>query len=91
MFRPPEPNPWGTGLTVAAFVAVVVAVALGAMSAGLATVHPLLVVAANLVVVGGLLPSLWLFRTVPVWRWGVLGVLVGAGVAWVGLALSTLS
>lgn len=91
LFRPPEPTPWATGLTVSAFVAAVVAVALAAMSSGLATLSPLLAVGANLLVMGGLLPSLLLLRALPVWRWGVLGVLVGAAVAWVGLALATLS
>src|SRR4051812_50186202 len=61
-------TPWGTGLTVAAFVAAVVAGAIVVLSLGLTRVHPLLAVGLNLVAVGGLAPTVWGWRRRPVWR-----------------------
>lgn len=85
-----EPTPWGTGLTVAAFVAAVLGAAIVVLSIGLARVHPLLAVGLNLVAVGGLAPTVWGWRRVPVWRWFVLGAGVGVAGAWIGLlALAT--
>lgn len=78
-------TPWATGLTVAMFVAAVIATAVVVLSIGLARVHPLLAVGLNLVAVGGLAPTLWGWRNVPVWRWFVLGSAVGVGGAWVTL------
>jgi hypothetical protein len=80
-----DSTPWGTGLTVAAFVAAVTAAAVVVLSLGVARVHPLLAVGLNAVAVGGLAPTLWGWRTVPVLRWFVLGG--GVGVAWAWLAL----
>lgn len=77
--------PWGTGLTVAAFVAAMTAGAIVVLSVGLTRVHPLLAVGLNLVAVGGLAPTVWGWRTRPVWRWFVLGAAVGVGLAWLGL------
>lgn len=79
-------TPWGTGLTVAAFVAAVVAAAIVVLSIGMARVHPLLVVGLNLVAVGGLAPTLWGWRRRPVWRWFVLGSAVGVAGAWIALS-----
>lgn len=76
-------TPWGTGLTVAAFVAAVVAAAIIVLSLGLTRVHPLLAVGLNAVAVGGLAPTVWGWRTRPVWRWFVLGAGVGVAVGWV--------
>lgn len=84
-----EGTPWGTGLTVAAFVAAVTAAAIVVLSLGVARVHPLLAVGLNLVAVGGLAPTLWGWRSVPVLRWFVLGSAVGITGAW--LALLTLA
>jgi hypothetical protein len=82
-------TPWGTGLTVAAFVAAVVGVAIVVLSRGLISIHPLLAVGLNLVAVGGLAPTVWGWRKLPVWRWFVLGSGVGVGVGWiVALALA---
>ena len=78
-------SPWGTGLTVAAFVAAVIAAAIIVLSVGLTRVHPLLAVGLNLVAVGGLAPTVWGWRTLPVWRWFVLGAGVGVAVAWAAL------
>ena len=80
-----EPTPWGTGLTVAGFVAAVVALAIVVLSLGVARVHPLLAVGLNLIAVGGLAPTLWGWRTVPVLRWFVLGGGVGVVAGWLAL------
>lgn len=80
-----EETPWATGLTVAAFVAAVVAAGFIVLSIGLMRVHPLLAAGLNLVAVGGLAPTVWGWRNVPVWRWFVLGSGVGVAGAWVAL------
>jgi len=72
-------------LTVAAFVAAVTAAAIIVLSVGLTRVHPVLAVGLNLVAVGGLAPTVWGWRTLPVWRWFVLGAGVGVAVAWIAL------
>ena len=84
----PDPTPWGTGLTVAAFVAAVVAAAIVVLSLGMARVNPVVSIGLNLVAVGGLAPTLWDWRKMPVRRWFVLGAAVGVPVGWtVTLAL----
>lgn len=85
-----ESTPWGTGLTVAALVAAVVAAAVIVLSLGLIQVHPLLAVGLNLVAVGGLAPTVWGWRTRPVWRWFVLGSGVGVAGGWIALLAMTL-
>lgn len=77
-----ESTPWGTGLTVAAFVAAVVAAAIVVLSLGMTRVHPALSLALNLVAVGGLAPTLWDWRRRPVRRWFVLGAAAGVAVGW---------
>jgi hypothetical protein len=78
-----ETTPWGTGLTVAAFVAAVVATAVVVLSLGLVRVHPLLAVGLNMVAFGGLAPTVWGWRKRPVWRWFVLGAGVGVAGGWI--------
>ena len=78
-------TPWGTGLTVAAFVAAVTAAAIMVLSLGVSRVHPLLAVGLNIVAVGGLAPTLWGLRGVPVLRWFVLGGGIGIAIAWLAL------
>ena len=80
-----DETPWATGLTVAAFVAAVIAAAIIVLTIGLIRVHPLLAAGLNLVAVGGLAPTVWWWRKVPVWRWFVLGSGVGVAAAWVAL------
>ncbi|SFB62178.1 Protein of unknown function [Amycolatopsis marina] len=81
-----EPTPWGTGLLVAAFVAVVAVVAMLALATTLATeTAGWIAVAAALVVTLGLAPSLWLARKLPVLRWVVLGVAAGVATSWIGV------
>jgi hypothetical protein len=78
-------TPWGTGLTVAGFVAALTAATIIVLSVGLTRVHPLLTVGLNLVAVGGLAPTVWGWRARPVWRWFVLGSGVGVAVGWIAL------
>ena len=52
VLRPRGETPWGTGLTVAVFVAAVTAGAIVVLSLGLTRVNPLLAVGLNLVAVG---------------------------------------
>lgn len=80
-----EPTPWATGLTVAAFVAAVVGTAVVVLGVGLVRVHPLLAAGLNLVAVGGLAPTVWGWRKMPVLRWLALGSGVGVAVAWIAL------
>lgn len=77
-----EPTPWGTGLTVAAFVAAVVAAAIVVLSIGMTRVHPMVSVGLNVVAVGGLAPTVWEWRRRPVWRWFALGAALGVGIGW---------
>jgi Protein of unknown function (DUF2537) len=77
--------PWGTGLTVAGFVAALIGTAVVVLSLGLIRVHPLLAVGLNIVAVGGLAPTLWGWRQAPVLRWFVLGAGVGVAAAWLAL------
>ncbi|OBI73097.1 DUF2537 domain-containing protein [Mycobacterium sp. E740] len=77
-----DSTPWAMGLTVAAFVAAVVAAAIVVLSLGLLRVHSLLALGLNLVAVGGLAPTVWGWRNRPVWRWFVLGSGVGVAAAW---------
>lgn len=85
-----DATPWGTGLTVAGFVAVVTAGAVVVLSMGLIRVHPLVAVGLNLVAVGGLAPTVWGWRQTPVLRWFVLGLGVGVAAAWLALLALTL-
>jgi hypothetical protein len=80
-----DATPWGTGLTVAGFVAAVTAAAIIVLSLGLTRVHPLLAVGLNVVAVGGLAPTVWEWRKRPVWRWFVLGSGVGVVGGWLAL------
>jgi hypothetical protein len=85
-----ETTPWAMGLTVAAFIAAVTAVAILVLSMGLIRVHPLLAVGLNVVAAGGLAPTLWGWRRTPVLRWLVLGGAVGVAGAWLALVAMAL-
>jgi hypothetical protein len=80
-----DATPWGTGLTVSAFVALATAGAVVVLTIGLIRVHPLLAVGLNMVAVGGLAPTVWGWRRTPVLRWFVLGLGVGVAAAWLAL------
>ncbi|QFU85968.1 DUF2537 domain-containing protein [Amycolatopsis sp. YIM 10] len=84
--RPEEPTPWATGLTVAAFVGVVVFVAMLALARTLAAeTSGLLAFVAAVLVSAGLAPSLWLGRKLPILRWVVLGAAAGIAFSWIGV------
>ena len=80
-----ESTPWGTGLTVAAFVAAVTGAAVVVLSMGMIRVHPLVAIVLNLIAVGGLSPTLWGWRRIPVRRWFVLGAGIGVAGGWLTL------
>ena len=86
----PGPIPWGPGLAVAAFFAVLVTVADVVLAGAFAGAFGLLWIPANLLVTAGCAPSLWMARDVPFWRWPALGAGVGLLVAWVVMLLGLL-
>ncbi|OBB75478.1 DUF2537 domain-containing protein [Mycobacterium sp. 852014-52144_SCH5372336] len=86
-----DSTPWAMGLTVAGFVAAVIAAAIVVLSLGLLRLHPLLAIGLNLVAVGGLAPTVWGWRNRPVWRWFVLGSGVGVLAAWLVVLVVALS
>lgn len=88
LFRrtPGEPTPWATGLTVSAFLAAVVLVGMLALMSTLAeATSGWLALAAAIVVSGGMAPSLWLGRRVPILRWVCFGAAAGLAASWLGL------
>ncbi|PSL54028.1 uncharacterized protein DUF2537 [Saccharothrix carnea] len=87
--EPQEETPWGTGLTVSFIVAAVVTFTVYRLSVGLGETSQWLAVLANVLVVGGITPSVWLARKVPVWRWVAYGVVAGVLAAWLSLLLVT--
>ncbi|MFC6093260.1 DUF2537 domain-containing protein [Saccharothrix lopnurensis] len=87
---PREPTPWGTGLAVTVIVGAVVTFTVYMLSVGLGETSQWLAVLANVLVVGGISPSVWLARNTPVWRWVAYGVVAGIGVAWLSLLLNNL-
>lgn len=85
-----EPTPWATGLTVTGFTAAVVCIAMVALSLGLGETSSLLALFANVMVVAGLAPSVWLTRNVLIWRWVAYGVVLGLVTAWIALLFTLL-
>jgi hypothetical protein len=83
---PGEPPPWLTGLTVSAFIAAVVVVAMLALATALAreTAGWLALVGA-VIVTAGIGPSLWLIRRTPILRWAAYGAAAGVVIAWIGV------
>lgn len=86
-----QSQPWATGLTVAGFVAAVIAAGVVMLSLGLIRVHPLLAVGLNIVAAGGLAPTLWGWRRTAVLRWFVLGAGIGVTGGWLTLLVLTAS
>jgi hypothetical protein len=87
--EPQEETPWGTGLTVSLITAAVVTFTVYTLSVGLGETSQWLALLANVLVVGGIAPSVWLARNVPVWRWVAYGVVAGVLAAWLSLLLTT--
>lgn len=85
-----EPTPWGTGLTVSVFTAAVVMLMVVTLSLGLGETSRWLALVANVLVVGGIAPSVWLARKALVWRWVAYGVVTGVVLAWLALILTLL-
>lgn len=85
-----EPTPWATGLTLSGFVAAVVVITVVSLVGGLADVAWWLGAIGLVIVTGGLAPSVWLARQVPLWRWLSLGVAGGLALSWVVVLMSTL-
>ncbi|WP_326838083.1 DUF2537 domain-containing protein [Amycolatopsis rhabdoformis] len=84
--RGAEPTPWLTGLTVSAFAAVLVTVAMLALAGTLAReTSGWLALLASVVVTAGIGPSLWLGRRLPIVRWAVYGAGLGIVAAWIGV------
>ena len=95
LFGPPgppgEPTPWLTGLTVSAFVAAVVVVAMLALAGTLAReTSGWLALVASIVVSAGIAPSLWLIRRMPILRWAAYGAAGGVVIAWIGVLIIAL-
>ncbi|MCD2191432.1 DUF2537 domain-containing protein [Actinomycetospora soli] len=86
-----EPTPWATGLTLAAIVAGLVLAANVTLALPLVAGLGWFGVLIDLVVVAGLVPALWLNRTVPTWRWAVWGTFVGMGLAVPPLVVAALA
>ena len=79
-----EPTPWGPGLALAGFAALLIGAAVYVIGYGLSD-RPVLAVAANVIVAAGLAPALWMSRALPVLRWIALGSAVGTVIAWLCL------
>ncbi|WP_410669921.1 DUF2537 domain-containing protein [Amycolatopsis sp. cmx-4-68] len=83
---PREPTPWLTGLTVSAFIAAVVVVAMLALASTLAReTSGWLALVASVIVTAGITPSLWLIRRTPILRWAAYGAAGGVVLAWIGV------
>jgi hypothetical protein len=83
-------TPWGTGLAVSAFFAVLVAVADIVLARAFAGAFGLLWIPANLLVTIGTTPSLWMAREVQFWRWPAFGAAAGLIMAWTIMLLGLL-
>ena len=81
-----EPVPWGPGLAVAAFTALVVGAAVWVLTAGLID-RIVFAILVNLVVAGGLAPAMWLSRDLPVLRWVAAGGVIGLIGGWIAAIL----
>ncbi|MDX3189023.1 DUF2537 domain-containing protein [Streptomyces sp. MN03-5084-2B] len=84
---PGEPTPWLTGLTVSAFIAAVVVVAMLALASAVVreTSSGWVALVASVVVTAGISPSVWLIRRTPILRWIAYGAAGGVVIAWFGV------
>src|SRR5699024_6478269 len=80
-----EPPAWGPGVAVAIFVAIEVGVTIAVLTAGLAGL-PWLAAVADVIVILGVAPALWMSRRLPVLRWlsagAAAGLLAGIVTGW---------
>ncbi|RZS40996.1 uncharacterized protein DUF2537 [Herbihabitans rhizosphaerae] len=83
--EPVEPTPWGTGLTVTAIITVVVAFTTLVLAYALGETSKWISVGTVVVVTVGLLPSVWIARRTPIWRWVAFGIGAGVVASWIGL------
>ncbi|NNG35365.1 DUF2537 domain-containing protein [Nakamurella aerolata] len=81
--REQAPTPWGQGLVLAAFIGIIVALAIVVLSSGLSNRgQGWLAVIVNLVIAAGMAPALWLSRGIPVLRFLAGGAGVGILIGW---------
>ncbi|MGI8416648.1 MAG: DUF2537 domain-containing protein [Nakamurella sp.] len=73
---------WAPGITLAVFMALLVAVALLVLTTGLSNV-PALAIGVNVVIAAGMAPALWLSRGLPVLRFLAAGAAVGMVAGWI--------
>lgn len=85
-----EPTPWATGLTVTAIVACVTLATDVLLTLALRSSYGWLWIPANVLLCGGLSPTVWLLRNVPTWRWVSYGIVLGFACAWLVLAIVAL-
>jgi hypothetical protein len=78
-------------LAVAAVVTALTACGVYSFGAALARENWLLAVVVNLVAVGGAAPTAWRWRSTPVTRWVVGGMMVGVLLGWLGLLIGMMS
>lgn len=76
-------TPWFTGIAVSVFAAMLSTSPLAAFFIALGDVNVLLAVVVNLIAVGGLAPTVWRWRAIPVWRWVVFGAAAGVPLGWI--------
>ncbi|MFG1638948.1 DUF2537 domain-containing protein [Amycolatopsis sp. NPDC049252] len=89
---PGEPTPWLTGLTISAFIAAVVVVAMLALATSLEReTGGWLVLVGAVIVTVGIGPSVWLIRRTPILRWAAYGAAGGVLIAWVGVLVIAFS
>jgi Protein of unknown function (DUF2537) len=86
-----EPTPWATGLTVTVMVAALSLATDLVLTFSLRSAYGWLWVPANVLLCGGLSPTVWLLRNVPTWRWVSYGIAVGFACAWLVLVIMVLS
>jgi hypothetical protein len=86
----PEPTPWATGLTVTAIVAALSVATDLVLTFTLKSTYGWLWIPANVLLCGGLAPSVWLMRNVPTWRWVSYGMAIGFACAWLVLGIVAL-
>lgn len=82
-----EPTPWATGLTVTAMIAALCVATDLVLTLSLRMTYGWLWIPANVLLCGGLSPTVWLLRNMPTWRWISYGIVIGFACAWVVLAI----